>query len=424
MTFEEAIAYLNSFVNYEKKKKNVYDTDHYNLESFRTLLARFDNPHLKLQTIHVTGTKGKGSTVEYIKNILAASGYSVGTFTSPHVHDVRERIRINNEWIDKACFAEITTRIKPITENREHKYRTFFELMTLISFLYFIEKKVDYAVYEVGMGGRLDSTNVVIPRVAVITTIDLDHMDTLGGTLLKIASEKAGIIKENTPLVIGKQLPRIAAFLDAMALKHNAQAFRYGVDFFADADTIQADSVTLSHITCEMPGAHQRVNAATAIMAIYAAGITINQDRIRSQVEKTQLSGRIERLVIAGKTVIIDAGHTLQSVKMLFETMHELYPGKRYWSVVTYSSGKRIKEMLALESRYGMTTILTQNASFRSESCEYMKRYCTPYRIINDFKEAVCFALDHADPQDVIIIHGTFLMMPLIYEHLETYGSC
>ncbi len=423
MTFDEAIAYLNSFVNYEKKKKNVYDTDHYNLEAFHELLHQFGDPHLKLKTIHVTGTKGKGSTVEYIKNILAGAGYSVGTFTSPHVHDVRERIRINDEWVEKDIFAAIVERIKPITENREHKYRTFFELMTLISFLYFLEKKVDYAVYEVGMGGRLDSTNVVMPLIAVITSVDLDHMDTLGDTILKIASEKAGIIKEHTPVVIGKQLPRITAYLEAMALKHNAHVYLYGKDFSANARDIKAGRLSFPDIHCDMPGYHQRVNAATAAMAVEAAGITVNKETVRNALEKTQLSGRIERLQIAGKTVIVDAGHTLQSVKMLFETMHEMFPGKRYWSVVTYSSGKRIKEMLALEERYGMTTVLTQNASFRSESTDFMQRYCKPHAVVHEFKDAIYYALDHAAIDDIVIIHGTFLMMPVVYEHLENYGK-
>lgn len=423
MTFKQALAYLNSFVNYEKKKKTTYDTDHYNLESFRELLSQFDNPHLKLKTIHVTGTKGKGSTVEYIKNILSASGYSVGSFTSPHVHDVRERIRINDNWIEPEHFAAIVARIKPVTENREHKYRTFFELMTLISFLYFVEKKVDYAVYEVGMGGRLDSTNVVQPLVSVITTIDLDHMDTLGNTLIKIASEKAGIIKEGIPVVIGKQRPKIAAYLEAMALKHNAQAYRFGHEYFADDHTIRAGSICFPEIQCDMPGAHQRINAAIAVMAIEAANIPMTPAIVRDQVEHTRLAGRIERLNVAGKTVIIDAGHTLQSVKMLFETLHLMYPKKKYWSVVTYSIGKRIKEMLALEARYGMTTILTGNASFRSESVEVMRHYCSPHVVIDDFKKAIYYALDSAHADDIVIIHGTFLMMPIVYEHLQQYGT-
>jgi dihydrofolate synthase/folylpolyglutamate synthase len=272
------------------------------------------------------------------------------------------------------------------------------------------------------MGGRLDSTNVVQPMVSVITTIDLDHMDTLGNTLIKIASEKAGIIKESTPVVIGKQRPNIAAYLEAMALKHNAQTYRFGYEFFADAQTIRAGSMVFSDIHCDMPGAHQRINAATAAMAIEVANIPVTHSKVRSQIETTQLSGRIEKLSIAGKTVIIDAGHTLQSVKMLFETLHALYPNRRYLSVVTYSIGKRIKEMLSLEERYGMTTILTGNASFRSESVEKMLLYCTPHRVIDDFKKAIYYALDTAESDDIVVIHGTFLMMPIVYEHLQNYG--
>src|SRR4030042_1438608 len=203
MNYQQAEDYILSFTDYEKMPGITYTSANYDLRRMEKLLHPLGNPHLGTRTVHIAGTKGKGSTAAMISQILIAAGYRTGLFTSPHLHTLRERIRINGDMISEADFAAIVTELEPIVESvnkqRDFGELTTFEILTAVVFSYFKKNHMDFQVLEVGLGGRLDATNVVKPDVCVITSVSLDHTEILGGAVAKIAAQKACMIKPGYP---------------------------------------------------------------------------------------------------------------------------------------------------------------------------------------------------------------------------------
>ncbi|TYB32136.1 MAG: bifunctional folylpolyglutamate synthase/dihydrofolate synthase [Candidatus Mcinerneyibacterium aminivorans] len=430
MTYQEAIDYLNSFINYEKKRTKKYNSELYNLEEFRNIAEKFDNPQNDIKTIHVAGSKGKGSTVEYISNILIENGFKVGTFTSPHLYDVKERIRINKEQINKSDFAKITRKISETIdrENIKKRYRTFFELITLMSFLYFKKNNVDYAVYEVGLGGRLDTTNIIKPEVSVITLIDLEHTNLLGNTLKKIAYEKAGIIKENIPVVISKQKRKdVANYFTKISQRRKALLFLYGRDFKVVKDRfILENGKQIGPIKLKMEGAHQLVNAVTALQATRVLNVDMDVNRSISALINTKIKGRIDIRRIRKRIVILDTGHTPESIKVLFEVLqkkYEKFTSRNVFSIISFSSGKKIKKMLEYESRFNTRMIFTENSSFRSATIKEMEKFISPFKSFKKLEKAFSFAMEKSRENDIILIHGSFYLMNDVNKVLGEYGE-
>ncbi len=224
--YTRAISFLMSHTDYEKMRVVRYNTTTFSLDRMRTLLKHLGNPHLKFKTAHVAGTKGKGSTCHMLASMLQAGGLKTGLYTSPHIIDMRERIRLNGELISHENLVSLVKRLEPVLKRMSNagERPTFFEIFTAMAFCYFADQKVDIAVIETGMGGRLDSTNVILPEVCGITSISMDHMSVLGNTLSKIAEEKAGIFKRDVPAVTCVQdvdvtgvLRRVAAGLQGSA---------------------------------------------------------------------------------------------------------------------------------------------------------------------------------------------------------------
>ncbi|MGD8238532.1 MAG: Mur ligase family protein, partial [Armatimonadota bacterium] len=227
MTYQEAIAYLESFVDYEKLMGYVYDPVRFNLARPRRLLSALGNPQDRFDTIHIAGTKGKGSTAIMTDAILRAAGLRSGLFTTPHLVSFRERIVTDGQLIPQPDLAALVQRVRPtIEEHKEHADEgrlSFFEIYTALALLHFAEREVDIAVVECGLGGRLDATNVLSPLVCAITPIDIDHTAELGDTLAAIAGEKAGIIKSRTPVVVAPQEPEAGDVILAAARDRNAE---------------------------------------------------------------------------------------------------------------------------------------------------------------------------------------------------------
>jgi dihydrofolate synthase/folylpolyglutamate synthase len=423
MDYQDALNYLNSFINYEKKKDITYDESHYNLEAFRELAEEFGSPFNAYPSIHVTGTKGKGSVVEFLKNMLMVQGYRVGTFTSPHLFNTRERIRIDDAWISEESFASLMETIRPATADREKRYRTFFELMTLMSFLYFQRENVDWAIFEVGMGGRLDSTNIISPRCAVINTLGLDHTETLGPTLQHIAREKAGIVKKGIPVIIGPQKDEIRDYLVQLTIDAGGIPVVYGNDFTVAEDEIYLGKEKIGFVHLALEGEHQLKNCACALQALKSAGMWKNKKSMIGAAEKTTVGGRIEIRPFEGRFLVLDVGHTLESVDSLYRVVDKKFPGKRIVSVISYSHGKNISGMVALDKKYAQELIFTENSSFRGAKTEELAAACGPGKSISvkDLKEALNKALELSEEGDVIVIHGSFYLMGDIYEILEKY---
>ncbi len=211
-TYDSAMRYLFSMTDYEQMLRVRYNRDTFSLERMFRILKGLDNPHEKIRTVHIAGTKGKGSTVEMLSRMLIACGYRVGVYTSPHIMDIRERIRINDDIISQAAVTRLICEIEPVINSMTDARPTFFELFTAMAFQYFAVEGVDVAVIETGLGGRLDSTNVVKPEACGLTSISMDHMQQLGPTLDKIAEEKAGIFKEGVPAISVPQRRRLRRY--------------------------------------------------------------------------------------------------------------------------------------------------------------------------------------------------------------------
>ncbi|MBU0671863.1 MAG: bifunctional folylpolyglutamate synthase/dihydrofolate synthase [Candidatus Margulisbacteria bacterium] len=286
------------------------------LKRITHLLDRLENPQLKFKSIHIAGTNGKGSTAAMTASILKEAGYKVGLYTSPHILDYTERIKINGKDISGSELEEGLRRVKRASEGLKKGKKaepTIFEVLTAVAFWYFAKKKVDVAVVEVGLGGRLDATNVLNPLVSIITNIDLEHTEVLGRTLAKIAKEKAAIIKPAVPVVTAETKPEPLRVIRKAAEK-------------AGSLLVQAkgyDSKTIPNLA----GEHQKLNAACAVSAVRLAGINVTRSQIVSGLRKTEWPGRFQ--VISRKPLIImDGAHNPAGAKALKVTIQQRFPGK------------------------------------------------------------------------------------------------
>lgn len=316
MTYTECIDFINSFSKSGKPQNK--------LNRFKNLTDKLNNPHIGLKFIHVAGTNGKGSVCEYISNALTNCGYKVGKFTSPFIIDLTERIQINNKNISHNDLADLCSIVKTaVDSNNNHDYSQF-EIFTAIAFLYFRNENTDYVVLETGIGGLLDCTNIVIPEISVITSIDFDHTNILGNTISEIAVHKAGIIKPNRPVFSAPfQHKEAVAVLKETAKSNNSKlTFAkeselkihknsiYGTEFYYK-DTLYKT---------KMGGKHQSINASLAIEALKF--MKIPQNSILKSLENSQLSARLE-VLNSDIPIIADGGHNASGTLMTYELIRE-----------------------------------------------------------------------------------------------------
>ncbi len=308
--------------------------------SFR-ILESMGNPQRKFKAVHVAGTNGKGSTSAFIASMLRAAGLRVGLYTSPHLVSFTERIRINGDQISEKRVVELAKRIRNACDSLNAADSTamsptFFEVTTAIAFTYFAEEEVDLAVIEVGMGGRLDSTNVMVPLVAIITNIDLEHTEYLGTTLEQIATEKAGIIKPGVPVVTGATQRETAGIIERTAQANASNVSRLYKDFLPENVVSGSEQffdycgikVKYRALKIHMVGRHQVDNACLALAAVEYlrdAGVTINEYGVRLGLEQARWEGRMERI---GKRpdIYLDGAHNPASAQKLAATIRELKP--------------------------------------------------------------------------------------------------
>jgi dihydrofolate synthase/folylpolyglutamate synthase len=300
------------------------------LDNIRNLLERLGAPHRSYPIIHVAGTNGKGSVCAFLERIYTLSGYRVGMYTSPHLEQFNERIRVGSELISTLEVAELTAEIRAVAEDIQP---TFFEFTTAMALLYFARQEVDLVVLEVGMGGRLDATNVVEPVLSIITPVAYDHAAYLGDSLVAIAAEKGGIIKSGVPVVLGCQEAEVEESLCAIASRKRAPCYRYAVDYRVSglsAEKLKApgfDVVTSRHVWKEMTpglcGEHQGENVGVALMAIEVLeqhGITFTPSQVKTAVAQTSWPGRLEWIGSSDLhpgTVLLDGAHNQAGMEAL-----------------------------------------------------------------------------------------------------------
>jgi dihydrofolate synthase / folylpolyglutamate synthase len=325
------------------------------------LLEKLGNPHQKHKTVHIGGTNGKGSTVTYLRNVLQEAGYTVGTFTSPYFERFNERISINGEPVSDEDLTLLVDKIKPIAESMEQSEwggPSEFEVITAMSFYYFAElKPVDLVLYEVGLGGRLDSTNVITPMLSVITSIGMDHMQFLGNRMEDIAFEKAGIIKPNVPVISGVHQPEAVKVIEETALEMKSDLFQLGQDFsvkriallekgerFEYISLLQHDTFELSMI-----GNHQINNAAIAIKAIDLLvknqEMKIAPEHIKAGLKRASWPGRMEALSDI-REIYIDGAHNPEGVAALVKTIKDRFLHKRVTVLFSALHDKELKLMI------------------------------------------------------------------------------
>ena len=302
-SIKEAVDFLYRFIDYERiiaKEKPALS-----LESFTKLLEHFDNPYKKFKSIHIAGTKGKGSVTAFLSNIFFKSGLKTGMFISPHIHKINERIRVNNNDISDEDFVRIINKIKNFLDSNKEKprlsYRTTFELLTLCAFLYFSESNLDIAVIETGMGGRFDTTNVITPLISIITSIGIDHTFYLGDTIEQIAREKAGIIKNNVPVVISPQDKNIENLLKEIAQEKSAPCYLasectqiIGRKTSRNKQVVSCKIFEKIYKDIEIPliGKHQCNNILTVLTAI---------EILKQNISKSPRRGRVTLPFIIGE---------------------------------------------------------------------------------------------------------------------------
>ncbi len=420
MTYEEALSYLNSLRNYEQMTVYRYG-EVFSLEPTRELLARLGNPQSRYAALHVAGTKGKGSTCAFAASILRAAGARVGLYTSPHFLSFRERIQVNGQPIPEEALAQMVSRIRSFVSPE----RTFFEVTTACALLYFAEARVDVAVVEVGLGGRLDATNVVEPRVIGITPISLDHMAQLGQEIRSIAREKAGIIKRNIPVVLSPQVPEAQGVVEETARVRGA--FLHRVDEEVQALSVQAGRAG-TRLTLRTPeglypdleiplvGRHQVMNAMTAVrmVELLAGPGEPLEVPVREGLSQTLWPGRCQ-IIEGAPDLLVDGAHNAASAQVLRNTIEELFPGRRVWLIFGTSQEKDLAGMAAvLGSAPGWRLILTKAQVARAESPERIAEAFRPWHPQPLVTGSVGKALDQAralaDPKDLIVVTGSLFV--------------
>jgi dihydrofolate synthase / folylpolyglutamate synthase len=361
--YNQALDYLYSFVDYSLKKSSELAKADFNLGRMRALMALLDNPEKKYPSLHVAGTKGKGSTSALMASALTAAGYKTGLYSSPHLQDFVERIQIDGRPVSHAQLVELVEEVKPHVAAVPKL--TTFEITTALGFLHFAQQNVEAAVIEVGLGGRLDATNVVTPRVSVITSLSYDHMAVLGNTLTLIASEKAGIIKPGIPVVSSSQMEEARVVLERVAKEHHAPLTLVGREVLFTAGEHSLDGQTFSisrkqeaennqeSVILRVPllGQHQLVNAVTAYAALKASGLDVSEAAIRKGFAEVSWPCRFE-IVRRESPVILDSAHNQDSFEKLAQTLEDYFPGRAVLLIFGSSEDKDVAGMLrALKGR-------------------------------------------------------------------------
>ncbi|MFB0545306.1 MAG: folylpolyglutamate synthase/dihydrofolate synthase family protein [Anaerolineae bacterium] len=458
LTYKEALNYIYSFTDYEKKSSYRYAPENFDLGRMERLLALLDNPHRRFKSIHIAGTKGKGSTSAMIASILNAAGYKTGLYTSPHLHTFRERIRIGRELISEEAVADLIQRLRPLVSQVEGL--TTFEIITALAFAYFAQEGVDFAVLEVGMGGRLDATNVVEPLVAVITSISYDHTHILGHTLTLIAREKAGIIKPGAPVISAPQDPEAMAAIEEVVQERGALLFRVDGHWAWQLETADLEgqlfSVRLAdprgHVLWQamdrvhsnpivsptygllsrrrllhlyripLLGRHQLVNTTTAIAItdlLGSMGFEISENAISQGLRDVRWPGRLE--ILSRKPFLIaDSTHNADSASKLVAALKEYFPYQHLILVFGASSDKDIDGMFRELLPHAQHVIITRSDHPRAADPRQLGRKarehgCLPI-VCDDLAVALEQALDLAGRDDLICATGSIFIVAGVRE--------
>ena len=433
MTYQQTIDYLYAQLPmYSRIGAAAYKED---LHNTIALCNAIDNPQTKFKSIHIAGTNGKGSTSHMLAAILQQAGYKTGLYTSPHLKDFRERIKINGEMISEDFVVDFVERIKPVSENIEP---SFFELTVAMAFDYFEKEKVDIAIIEAGLGGRLDSTNIITPLLSIITNIGYDHMDLLGDTLEKIASEKAGIIKTGIPVVIGEYLPETKNVFINKALECKAPVFfaqdGYAVSSIKYTTQLLSCDVTgtghdiTEHFELDLNGLYQAKNICTVLCAegiLMHYGFNIsNEDEKQALKNVKKLTGLYGRwdVISQNPTIILDVAHNEDGIKQLLHQLSVVRgPSSNLHLVIGMVKDKDSSKVLSLlpkDAQYYFCNAHIERALPHKELQEKAKAFELKGESFDDVNAAIKAAKLNATSDDIIIICGSVFLVAEVDKEL------
>jgi len=421
--YNQTLDYLYSFVDYSLKHISELAKAEFNLDRMFALMDELGNPQKKYSIIHVAGTKGKGSVASLCASALQAAGYKTGLYTSPHLWDYVERIQVNGEPISHAQLVELVEEIKPAVAKIPKL--TTFEITTALGLLAFAKNEVNAAVVEVGLGGRLDATNIVTPTVSVITSLSYDHMAVLGNTLAEIAAEKAGIIKEGIPVVSAPQIAEALEVLERVAKEKNCPLILVGEDVKFERLTSSLDGQSLRLSSPHSPlsdqphslaliipllGVHQVENAAIAYAALKTSGLSISDEAIRQGFAQVRWSARFE-LLRRDPPVVIDSAHNRDSARRLRETLDEYFPDMPVILLFCALEDKDINGMLE-ELKPRLESVVATRADHpRAPSAEWMadqvRKVEIPVEAVEPAAQALERALELAGAHKLVLSAGS-----------------
>lgn len=436
----EFLQWVDKFLNFEKlPEKNIFWLDMMNF-----LCSKFDNPQNDIPSIHVAGSKGKGSVSAMISSILTADGKKTGVYSSPHIEDFRERIKLNDTFfsdeIYKKASDELILKFNQIKDSLpKERLVTWFELVTVFAFLCMKIAKVDYSIYEVGLGGRLDATNVILPQLSVINSIELEHTEFLGNTLEKIAYEKAGIIKKGIPVLCAKQCDSVKEVFKNVAQKNNSKIY------FADElcknisyEYIQINNQKLMKVKIDSPlfvrqlsfttkmfGSFQAYNAFLSAAAIRLTNPQISEDTIEKGLSSVCLPGRFETVKIQSKDssfnnekncyLVIDGAHTVNSINFTLETLNDLFPNYKANLLFACAADKDVNNIARLFSSRFDKVFLTRPGLTKSSDSEKLKKAFADCKIDfiydDDFNKIIFESINESILENkILLITGSFYL--------------
>ncbi|WP_181951639.1 bifunctional folylpolyglutamate synthase/dihydrofolate synthase [Clostridium massiliodielmoense] len=426
MNYKEAMNYIEDAARFSIKL---------GLDRTKRILEVLGNPHNKIKCIHVAGTNGKGSITSMLNSILIEEGYKVGMYTSPYIEEFEERIQINNTKILKDDLATAITEVYNASNQilkEGYSNPTQFEIITCAAFLYFYNKDVDYAVIEVGLGGRLDSTNVITPILSIISSISYDHMKILGYSIEKIAIEKAGIIKSKVPVVLYPQLKEAEDVINSICIERKSPLKKVSKesgkyvgcnDLTIDGKSIRTQNIIINvdnneyNINLALLGKHQILNCTTVLYAVNELkkmGVVISNTSIINALIKVKWMGRFE-ILNNDPTVIIDGAHNIDGITKLKESIDTYVSYKDIVLILGILNDKQVEDMVKVITLSAKMVICVTPHSERAEIAKELMRSVKTYNsnciAIEDYKTAYETALNYCNREDLLLISGSLYMI-------------
>jgi dihydrofolate synthase/folylpolyglutamate synthase len=409
------------------------------LKRMEWMMSRLGNPETKIKTVHIGGTNGKGSTVTFLRSILEAAGYSVGTFTSPYIEQFNERISVNGKPITDEELLALANVIRPLADELEETELggpTEFEVITAMAFEYFANNnKVDIVIFEVGLGGRFDSTNILHPLASIITNIGLDHTNILGNTYEEIAFEKAGIIKENIPVFTAVKHLGALKVINEQAAQKTAPIFRINQEFSIQAHAslengetfiLQTETQTMTELEIRMMGQHQTENAALAVMAAQFltqnGSVNVSSQAIREGLKKAYWPGRFE-ILSQDPLVIIDGAHNDEGVTALVQELSTRYPDRHIQIVFAALKDKKLDKMIAkLDAIAHQISFVSFNFPRAANAEDLLKISQSANKLaVDNWKTYLLEEIYNLDAKDMVVITGSLYFISEVKPHLCKY---